>query len=61
MNKEVAASLKREFGYVPDEDQGEKWAVYQDHFLIVIHYDRKPRIYKRGCKGDYYEIEPTYP
>lgn len=58
LDEPVAQALEREFGYVPDEESGEKWAFYGNHSLIVIHHDRKPRIYKRGCGGKYYEIEP---
>jgi hypothetical protein len=58
MHEEVATALRREFGYVPDEDDGEKWTVYEDYTLIVIHPYRRPRLYKRGCGGSYYEIEP---
>lgn len=54
----VANDLRRVFGYVPDEKGGEKWTVYQDRVLIVIHPVRKPRLYKRGCSGVYYEIDP---
>lgn len=62
MTDECAEALKREFGYVPDEDGGEKWTVYQDRVLIVIHPVRRPRIYRRGGFGpnDYCEIEPVY-
>lgn len=54
-------SLKLEFGHRPDEKMGERWIVYQGHSLIVIHPERRPRIYKRGCGGTYYEIEPAFP
>lgn len=57
---ELFASLQREFGYRPDERNGERWIVFQDHNLIVIHPERRPRIYKRGCGGVYYEIEPDF-
>lgn len=57
-DEEVMASLRKTFGYAPNERDGEQWAVYQDHSLIVIHPERRPRIYKRGCGGSYYEIEP---
>lgn len=56
---EYLASLQRTFGYSPDERGGEKWVVYQDN-LIVIHPERRPRIYKPGCAGVYYELEPTF-
>lgn len=61
MEADIAAALRREFGYVPDETHGEKWTVYQDHSLVVIHPERRPRIYKRGCRGSFYEIEPVFP
>ena len=61
MDADCATALKREFGYVPNEKDGEKWCVYQDHSLIIVHPERRPRIYKRGCGGLYYEIEPNYP
>lgn len=55
---EVEEALRREFGYVPNENEGEKWCVYQDQCLIVIHEYRNPRLYRRGCGGVYYEIDP---
>ena len=58
MEPAVETDLRRVFGYVPDERGGENWTVYQDHTLIVIHPERRPRLYKRGCGGTYYEIEP---
>lgn len=58
MTDKIRESLRREFGYVPDEKAGEQWVVYQDHTLIVIHYERRPRLYERGCGGVYVEIEP---
>lgn len=54
----IEHNLQRDFGYLPDERRGEKWAVYQDEALIVIRTDERPRIYKRGCGGVPYEIEP---
>jgi hypothetical protein len=60
MDTECARDLEREFGYVPDEKNGEKWAVYQNHSLIVIHPEQRPRIYKRGCGGTPYEIDPVF-
>jgi hypothetical protein len=57
----VAEALRREFGYCPDERNGEVWTVFQGHTLIVIHPERRPRMYKRGCGGIYYEIEPNFP
>ncbi len=58
MDDATSVDLKREFGYVPDEKNGEKWTVYRDHTLIVIHPERRPRLYTRGCYGTYSEIEP---
>ncbi len=58
MDDECAAALKREFGYVPEEERGEKWVVYQERALIVVHPERRPRIYRRGGNGVPYEIEP---
>jgi hypothetical protein len=57
----IANDLRRDFGYVPREEEGEQWCVYQDHTLIVVHPERRPRMYKRGCGGVYYEIEPNFP
>ena len=57
----VLDSLEREFGYRPNEKGGEEWCVYQNHSLIVIHPERRPRIFKRGCGGNFYEIEPIFP
>lgn len=57
----IMASLQNTFGYRPRERSGEKWVVYQDHSLIVIHPSEKPRIYTRGCAGSFYEIEPIFP
>lgn len=60
ISEECATALQREFGYVPDEGSGEKWVVWRDHNLIVIHPERLVRVYRRGCCSVYYEIEP-YP
>ena len=62
MEEDCANALRREFGYTPDEKGGERWAVYQDRALIVIHPERRIRVYRRHGSGphDYYEIEP-YP
>ncbi|MGJ5032295.1 hypothetical protein ACQR1I_36035 [Bradyrhizobium sp. HKCCYLS2038] len=57
---EISAALRREFGYVTDLQDGEQWTVYQNRTLIVIHPERRPRLYKRGCGGVYYEIEPDF-
>ncbi len=60
MDEETKVALRRVFGYCPDEEDGEKWTVFQDRALIVIHPERRPRLYRRGsCNAnDYYEIEP---
>ncbi|MHB0785610.1 hypothetical protein [Bradyrhizobium sp. 5.13L] len=52
------AALRRDFGYAPDERGGENWTVYQNQTLIVCHPERRPRLYKRGCGGTFYEIDP---
>lgn len=57
-HKRVMESLHKEFGYRPDEEGGEQWVVYQDRVLVVIHPERRPRIYERRGGGTYYEIEP---
>lgn len=61
MTEECAAALLGEFKYIPDEDGGEKWIVYHDEVLIVLHPARLIRCYKRGATDsqDYYEIDPT--
>lgn len=59
MDNPTMASLRQEFGYAPDERGGERWTVFQNHTLVVIHPERRPRLYKRGCGGLYYEIEPN--
>ncbi len=61
MDEATKRDLRRTFGYVPDERMGEKWCVYQDHSLIIVHPEYPPKVYKRGCNGVYYEIEPTFP
>lgn len=58
IDKDTARALKREFGYVPDEPSGEKWVVFADR-LIVVHPERKPRIYKQGCCGSFFELDPS--
>lgn len=40
--------LRKHFGYIPDPRGGEVWTVYRGETLIVVHPERKPRIYKRG-------------
>jgi hypothetical protein len=60
MPEEVAAALLAEFGYVPDERGGEKWVVYHDHSLLVMHPERLIRVYRRGDRGGHFcEIDPT--
>ena len=58
MDENIAARLREEFGYAPDESDGEKWVVYRDNMLIVTHHRNKPKLFERGCRGDYIEIEP---
>ncbi len=54
-------ALRREFGYAPNEADGENWTVYQGQMLIVIHPERRPRIYRRGSgPHDFIEIEPLW-
>lgn len=58
LDENVADALRRTFGYAPDEANGERWVVYEDR-LLVIHPERRPRVYRRGWTGpnDFYEIE----
>ena len=58
MDNEVASALQRTFGYVPDEEAGEKWVIYRDHVMVVIHHREKPKIFPEGCRGNFHEIEP---
>lgn len=58
MTEECAASLRHAFGYVPDEEGGEVWTVFRDRTLIVAHPERRPRFYRHGCGGSFYEVEP---
>lgn len=58
MDDEISTALRREFGYVPDEGDGEHWVVYRDNILLVVHPERKPKLFERGCRGSYSEIEP---
>jgi len=58
MDLQVRDSLLKAFGYAPIEEDGERWCVFRDN-LIVIHPNRRPRVYRRGCHGDYYEFEPV--
>lgn len=62
MKQQNLEALRRTFGYAPDERDGEQWVVYQDRVLIVIHPERRPRLYKRGAlgAGDYTEVEPLW-
>jgi len=60
MPDEVAADLRRVFGYVPDERGGERWTVYRDHTLIVIHPERRARFFRRGRGGVPVEVEPDF-
>jgi hypothetical protein len=62
MQDDVRAALKEHFGYAPDEERGEKWVVYQDRVLLVIHPEMRPRIYRRGAidERDYCEMEPLF-
>lgn len=53
----VAPILQKDFGYVKN-DPREQWVVFKYRHLIVIHPKNRPRIYKKGCRGSYYEIEP---
>jgi hypothetical protein len=53
MSRDVAAEMRKTFGRVPDERGGERWAIYQNYTLIVIHPEHRPRLYKRGCGGKY--------
>src|SRR3546814_13188537 len=58
MDEKVSTALRETFGYVPDERPGEKWVVYRDNILIVTHPPDKPRLYERGCRGSYFELDP---
>lgn len=60
MKKDTAQSLWGAFGYIPNEAEGEQWTIYQSNSLIVVHADRKPRIYRRGCGGSYCEVDPNF-
>lgn len=53
---EILRALEEHFGYAPQD--GEKWCVYQDAVLIVIHPDHRPRVYERGGGGEFMELEP---
>jgi hypothetical protein len=57
--EKMMVDLQRTFGHRPDEAGGEKWTVFRN-CLVVIHHDRRPRIYNDGCGGAYYEIEPHF-
>lgn len=56
--EKIKAHLLREFGYVLDETSGDQWTTYNDH-LIVIAPERRPRVYRKGCGGTFYEMEPV--
>ena len=58
--KRVLDSLEKTFGYRPDMMHGEKWVVYDFDKLIVVHPERKPRIFTPGCGGSYVEIDPHF-
>lgn len=58
---DVAAAIERIFGYVPNENIGESWAIYRGQTLIVIHSDRRPRLYKAGGGGVHVELDPSLP
>lgn len=60
MHPEVKAALKRLFGYIPNEDDGEKWVVFQSRTLIVVHPERRPRLYRQDGGGVYVEIDPLW-
>jgi hypothetical protein len=57
---ELLDSIEKTFQYRPNEAGGERWVVFQDHTLVVIHPERRPRFYKRNHGGVPYEVEP-YP
>ena len=61
MDEAMATALRKKFGYVPNERGGERWVVFQGHTLIVIHPEERPRLYKDGCGGLHYAIEPVFP
>lgn len=61
ITSEVQEALKRDFGYVPNERDGERWVVYLDRMLVVCHPERTPRVYDMGCNGSYYELHPEFP
>jgi hypothetical protein len=58
MDEVTKTALRQTFGYVPDEADGEAWTVYQERMLIVIHPNRRPRLYEEFSGGRYVEIEP---
>ena len=59
MKQDIKEDLYQAYGYVPNEAEGERWTVYEE-VLIVIHPERRPKIFTRGCAGSYYEIEPSF-
>ena len=58
IGRQTAEHLRQEFGYVPNEHGGEDWTIFQNRVLIVIHPERRPRLYGRGCGGAYSEFDP---
>ncbi len=60
MDDQTRVALKREFGYAPDEAYGEKWVIYKNNFLVVVHPEQRPKVFERGCAGLYFEIEPDF-
>ena len=56
MREKQLEELERDFGYRPKELDGEKWCIFKEDTLIVVHADRLPRFYKRGCGGACYEL-----
>lgn len=61
LDEATRMALRKEFGYVPDDRGGEVWCVYQNRALIVLHPERRPRIYGRSSSGVPYEFEPSFP
>lgn len=55
-------TLRESFGYSPHHP--EQWTLYappgRDPVLVVIHPERKPRIYKLHCGGVYTEFDPEF-
>lgn len=59
-NHNSIEAIKQDFGFIPREEDGEQWVVYQGKVLIVIHPERKPRLYRKreSDPQHYLEIEP---